>query len=114
MGEVGGPVEQPGVGRLAVAAGAAELLVVGVERAGDVRVQDPAHVRLVDAHPERDGGADDPSGAAEERVHPSAALRGGEAGVIQGRAVSGREQHVPRELGARARGRVDDPGAREL
>ena len=33
------------------------------------RRADPAHVRLVDAHPEGDRGAHDPRRAAEERVH---------------------------------------------
>ena len=51
-------VEQHDLGGLAVAAGAPDLLVVGVQRLGDVGVEDPAHVGLVDAHAER-GRRDD-------------------------------------------------------
>ena len=52
--DVLGAVEEHGAGGLAVAAGPADLLVVGVDRLADVGVEDEAHVRLVDAHPERD------------------------------------------------------------
>ena len=41
----------------AVASGAADLLVVGLDRRRHVGMDDEAHVRLVDAHAEGDGGA---------------------------------------------------------
>jgi hypothetical protein len=49
-------VGHPGHGRLPVAAGAAGLLVVGLDRLGQVEMRDEAHVGLVDAHAEGDGG----------------------------------------------------------
>ena len=53
--------------RLAVAAGAAGFLVVAFERLRQVVVHDPAHVRLVDAHAERDGRDDHLRIVANER-----------------------------------------------
>ena len=50
-----GLVEQDAVGGLAVAAGAPGLLVVALERAGEVVVDDEADVLLVDAEAERVG-----------------------------------------------------------
>ena len=50
-----GLVEQHAVGGDAVAAGAAGLLVVALERAGEVVVDDEAEVLLVDAEAERVG-----------------------------------------------------------
>ena len=41
-------------GRIAVAPGAAGLLVIGLDRLGDAGMGDEAHVGLVDAHAERD------------------------------------------------------------
>ena len=61
-------VEEHGVGRLAVAARAAELLVVGVERLGGVGVDHTAHVGLVDAHAERGRGHDDVEVAGHEAL----------------------------------------------
>ncbi len=51
---VGVRVEEHAVGGDAVAPGAADLLVVRLERARHVAVDHVADVRLVDAHPERD------------------------------------------------------------
>ena len=42
----------------AVAAGAADFLVVALDVFGQVVVNHPAHVALVDAHAEGDGGHD--------------------------------------------------------
>jgi hypothetical protein len=47
-------VGHPGLGRQAVAAGAAGFLVVALDRLGQVEVGDEAHVGLVDAHAEGD------------------------------------------------------------
>ena len=59
-------VEEDGPAGPAVAAGAADLLVVALEAAGQRGVDDRAHVRLVDAHAERDGGDDHLEPSAEE------------------------------------------------
>ena len=50
----------------AVAAGAADLLVIGFEAARQGGVDDGADVRLVDAHAEGDGGDHDLDAACEE------------------------------------------------
>ena len=55
LGRVFGSPEQPRLGRLAVAAGAAGFLVIGLDRLGDSGMGDEAHVGLVDAHAEGDG-----------------------------------------------------------
>ena len=54
-GEILGAPEQPGLGRVAVAAGAAGFLVIGLDRLGDAGMGDEADVGLVDAHAEGDG-----------------------------------------------------------
>ena len=51
-------VEGHGVGRHPVAAGAPDLLIVALDVLRQVGVAHEAHVRLVDAHPERDGRHD--------------------------------------------------------
>ena len=52
-------VGQPRAGRQPVPPGPAGLLVVPLDRAGQVQVGHEAHVGLVDAHPERDRGHHD-------------------------------------------------------
>ena len=56
---VGVAVEQDGARGQAIAAGAADLLVVGFDGGGQGGVDDGADVGLVDAHAEGDGGDDD-------------------------------------------------------
>ena len=52
-------MEKNGATGQAVAAGAADLLVEGLDRCGQRGVDDGADVGLVDAHAEGDGGDDD-------------------------------------------------------
>ena len=61
-------IGHPGFGGLAVAAGAAGFLVVGFEALGQVEVGDEAHVGLVDAHAEGDGGDHDDAVLAQEAL----------------------------------------------
>ena len=49
-------IDHPGVGRQTVASGAAGFLVIGLQTLGQIEVGDEAHIRLVDAHAEGDGG----------------------------------------------------------
>jgi hypothetical protein len=70
-------VDQPGVRGQAVAAGAAGLLVVGLDGLRQVEVGDEAHVRLVDAHAEGDGGDDDHALLAQEAPPGALARRAG-------------------------------------
>src|SRR5262245_16194610 len=48
-------IDHERLGRQAVTAGAAGLLVIGFDACGQVHMQDEAHIGLVDAHPEGDG-----------------------------------------------------------
>jgi len=57
--DVARAIERERVGGQAVAAGAADLLIIGLDRGGHVGVKDEADVGLVDAHAEGDGRADD-------------------------------------------------------
>ncbi len=65
--DVGEAVRHPRDRRLAVAAGPTGLLVVALEALREVDVRDEAHVGLVDAHPEGDGGHDDDALVARKR-----------------------------------------------
>ena len=96
---------------LAVAAGAAGFLVVALERFRQVVVHDPAHVGLVDAHAEGDGGDDHLRVVANERFLVVAARVRIETGVVRQRADAVALQ-LPGELvDALARQAVDDAGA---
>ena len=106
---VGEGVEQDGARGLAVAAGAADLLVVALDGAGQRGVDDGADVGLVDAHAEGDGGDDDFELAGEEVALDALAGGGVEAGVVGGGEL---RAEVRGELfGGLARGSVDDGGA---
>ena len=56
LNDVGQSVDHPGIRGQAVATGAARLLVIRLDALRHVEVRDEAHVRLVDAHAEGDGG----------------------------------------------------------
>jgi hypothetical protein len=81
---VGEGVQEDGAGGEAVAAGSADLLVVGLDGAGEGDVDDGADVGLVDAHAEGDGGDDDLELAGEEVALDALAGGGVEAGVVGG------------------------------
>ena len=105
---VGEGVEEDGAGGLAVASGAADLLVVGLDGAGEGDVDDGADVGLVDAHAEGDGGYDYFEFADEEVALDSLAGGGVEAGVVGGGfGAEGGGQL----FGGFAGGGVDDGGA---
>lgn len=52
-------VEEDALRELSISASSSRLLVVTLHWFGKTGVDDVAHVRLVNAHAERDGGADD-------------------------------------------------------
>ena len=56
LDDIGHAIAHPGIGGLAVAAGAAGFLVIGLDRGRQVEMGDIAHIGLVDAHAEGDGG----------------------------------------------------------
>ncbi len=60
------PVGKPGGRGEAVTSGTAGLLVIALDGLGQVEVGDEAHVGLVDAHAERDGGHHDDAVFAQE------------------------------------------------
>ena len=100
-------VEEDGARRPAVAAGAADLLVVPLDAAGQAGVDHRAHVRLVHPHAEGDGGDDHLQAAGEEVGLHAVARRSGHAGVVGG----GGEFHaqlVAQRVRLLARRRVDD------
>ena len=110
-----GAVEEelaPGVG--AVAPRTADLLVVGLQRAGHVPVDHEADVRAVDAHPEGVRGDDDGRLAPHEGVLHARAL------VVVHRAVVSQSPHAVRgesllhAVDHLARGAIDDACAEEL
>jgi hypothetical protein len=79
---IGQAVGHPGVGWLAVAAGAAGLLVVGLDIFRQIEVRDEAHVGLVDAHAESDRGDHHDALFAQETVLVQAAHVGVESSVV--------------------------------
>ena len=81
-GEILGAPEQPGLGRLAVAARPAGLLVEGLDRLGDAGMGDEADVRLVDAHAEGDGRDHHHLLARHENALVARAQAGFEPGMI--------------------------------
>ncbi len=107
--------EEEAARRLPVAARAAGLLVVGLERLGDGRMADGSYVSLVDAHPEGVRRDDDVHLAVHEAPLRFGALLALEAGMVgrNGTPETSREKARER-VAARARARVDDrrPGGR--
>ena len=106
--DVVGAVERQRVGGRAVAAGAADLLVVALDRLRQVGVGDVADVGLVDAHAEGDRRADDQPVLALEAGLGEAAVVGREAGMVGERRVSGLAERRGEALGAGAARAVDD------
>ena len=71
------------LGRQAVATRPSDLLVILLHRLAPSPVDHPSYVRLVDAHPERDGGDDD-GGASHEEVGVGLVAHGqGQSGVVR-------------------------------
>ena len=103
-------IGHPCVGRLAVAAGAAGLLVVGLDALRQVEVGDEAHVRLVDAHAEGDRRDDDDAVLVDEAVLVARARRGVQAGMIGERRDAGLDERGDGVLDLGAREAVDDAG----
>ena len=96
--DIGKAIGEPGGGGQAVTAGPAGLLVVPLNRLGQVQVGHVAHVRLVDAHAERDGGDHGDTVLAQE----TRLVRGPgprvEAGVVRQRLDPVRRQELSRLL----------------
>ena len=93
---------------LAVAPGAADLLVVRLDAAGQIGVQHVAHVRLVDAHAEGDGGHHHHSHIGHESVLVRLPVLLVHACVVWKRAHAVRRQHGGGLLRLPARQAVHD------
>ena len=109
---VGGGVEQHALGLQAVAAGAAGLLLVVLDRLRHGGVDDAAHVAAVDAHAEGDGGDDDVELLGREGVLGCAGAR--RRPCRRGRAPRGSaafaQVRAPARSASLRRDAVDDAG----
>ena len=94
--------------RLAVAAGAPDLLRVRLEALRQVEVVDVAHVGLVDAHAEGDRGDDDAAVRAGPPLLHLDAVVGVHAGVVGARGQARRSQERSNALGRPLQRDVDD------
>ncbi len=103
-------VGQPGGGRIAVAAGAAGLLVVALDRLRQVQVGHEAHVGLVDAHAEGDRGHDHDPVLAQEAGLVRGARGGVHARVVAHRVDALLHQEGRGLLHGGPREAVDDAG----
>ncbi len=79
---IGEAVEEDGAGWLAIAAGAADLLVVGLDGARQGGVNDGANVSFIDTHAEGDGGDDDAEVPGKKGALDAVAGGWVEAGVV--------------------------------
>ena len=109
-GDVGGAVQGDAVGGLAVAAGPADLLPVGLQRAGRIGVNHETDVGLVDPHAEGDGRHHDRSVLSQEPLQPAVAVAGVHAGVIGDGVGSGLAQGLGHSLAAVAAAAIDHAG----
>ncbi len=97
-----------GFGGFAVAAGAADLLVIGFEAGRQIGVEDEAHIGFVDAHAEGDGRDHDHIGLGHEGVLVGLARLLGHAGVIGQRADAFGGEQAGGFFGLLARQAIDD------
>ena len=107
---IAGAEEKQALARQAVAPGAARLLIIAFETLWQIVVDDEAHVRFVDAHAERDGGAHDPHFVAEESLLIARAIRRLHARVI-GRRRDAIESQARRQILGRLAGETIDDAA---
>ncbi len=115
-GEILGAPEQGRHGRIAIAPGAAALLIIALDRLGQAGMYDEADVRLVDAHAEGDGRDHDHLlagkegglvGGADLRIEPGMIRENGPA------CHRGPRLSASCSVAARG-GRIDDTGAAML
>ena len=100
--------QQQAIARQAVASRASGFLIIAFDVLRQVVVNDPADVRLVDAHAERDGRADDPRVVAQKLLLIAPAFGGVEPGVIGTRGETAAGQGFGGAFGGGAARAVDD------
>ncbi len=108
--DVGQAIGHPGAGGLAVAPGSTGLLIIGLDAFRQIEMRHEAHVRLVDAHAERDGGNDDDAVLVDEAILVAGAQACIEARVIRQRSYTGLGQGISGVLDLGARQAIDDAG----
>ena len=109
-GDVGRAVQGDAVGGLAVAARAADLLPIGLQRAGRVGVDDEADIGLVDPHAEGDGRDHHGPVLGQEPLQPAVAVAGLHAGVIGDGIGPGGAKGLGHPLAAVTAAAIDHPG----
>src|SRR5207302_475924 len=95
----------------AIAAGASDLLVIGLDGLRHRVVQHEADVRAVNAHAEGVGGGDDVERAGLELLLDVCARVAVHAGVVVLRAPATVPQRLGDGLGVAARAGIDERGA---
>ena len=108
--DVGIAIKGQRVGRQAIAAGAADFLIIGFDALRQVGMADEAHVLLVDAHAEGDGRDDDDAVLAQELVLMRRSDLRREPGVVRQRGDAFRAQRLGEFLDPLARGAIDNAG----
>src|SRR5690554_6234034 len=106
--DVVGTIQRERIGRLAITARAADLLIIAFDGFGQIRMGDPANVGLVHTHAEGDGRGNDESVLALEAFLGAAAGIGLHPAVIMGRAVPRLAECCGKGLGPGAGGTIDD------
>ena len=108
--EIARRIEQTALGLEPVAAGAAALLLIGLERLGRGRMHDEPNVGFVDAHAEGHRRDDDPRLVGAEGRLIAAAFFVAQAGVVRQRCVSRGLQHPANFVNIAPANAVDDAG----
>ena len=108
QGHVLQPVKRERVGGQAVAPGAADFLIIGLDARRHVGMGDETHVRLVDPHAESDGREGDDAVLAQKAVLIGVAPRLVEPGVINQRLKSLFGKIFREPFGPGARGAIDN------
>src|SRR5262249_52980949 len=109
--QVRGPEQHQTAPRLPVTPGASGFLVVRLEAARRLEVDDHANVGIVDAHPERAGRDQDAGPAERKRRLRALAYVSGAPGMIVTHREPRRLERARHRLGLLARAAVHDPAA---
>ena len=108
--DVVGAVQRERFRRAAIAPGAADLLVIGLDAFGQVGMGNPADVGLVHAHAEGDGGDHDQPVFALKAGFDDAPVLGLHAAVIMAGGVALVAQRLGQGFGLGAGAAIDDAG----
>ena len=110
FGNVGITVEQKTVRGQAIASRACDFLIITFDAFRQIKVNDKAHIRFVDAHAERDGGNDDLHVVTDEGLLIFTPLGIFKSRVIRTNRISARSQIRGKFIDLFARETIDDAG----